>query len=58
MNEKDMEKREMAKTKPLLTEGNENKEIYRVVQRFFDTRRLKTERPRQEVLAPACIDSF
>jgi len=54
-NEKGMEKREKALAEPLLTEGNENKEIYRVVQKPFDTRCLKTEKSRQEILAPPCI---
>jgi hypothetical protein len=58
MNEKDMEEREQAMTEPLLTEGDESKEIYRVVQKSFDIRCLKTERQRQEILAPTCIASF
>jgi hypothetical protein len=58
MNEKDMEKRKQAMTEPLLRECNENKEIYRVVQKSFDTRCLKKERPRQEILVPSCIASF
>jgi len=58
MKEKDMEKREQAMTEPLLRECNENKEIYRVVQKSFDNRCLKKERPRQEILAPSGITSF
>jgi hypothetical protein len=58
MNEKDIEKREQAMTELFLKEGNENKEIYRVVQKSFDIRSLITERPRREILAQPCIDSF
>ena len=42
----------------LITQYNENKEIYRMVQKFFETRCLKTWRSCQVILAPPCIVSF